>query len=87
MPRVKIGVSRQIVIPKKIYDALGLNPGDYLDIKLYQKRLLITPKEFKDKRPEIDKRLAMGEEDVKAGRVSGPFKTVAEVARHLNAIK
>jgi AbrB family looped-hinge helix DNA binding protein len=31
MPTVKLGTSRQIVIPKKLYDDLGLAAGDYLD--------------------------------------------------------
>jgi AbrB family looped-hinge helix DNA binding protein len=31
MPTVKLGRSRQIVIPKKLYDVLGLAPGDYLE--------------------------------------------------------
>ena len=34
MPAVKIGVSRQVVIPKKIHDKLGLAPGDYLEVEL-----------------------------------------------------
>ena len=40
-----------------------------------------------DKHPEIEQRLAEAEEDVQAGRVSGPFKTAEEVARHLNAVR
>jgi len=47
MPTVKLGRSRQIVIPKKLYDALGLAPGDYLEVELYtDNRLLVTPKEL-----------------------------------------
>jgi hypothetical protein len=33
----------------------------------------------------IDKRLAEAEEDVKAGRVSGPFATVDQLKQHLDA--
>jgi AbrB family looped-hinge helix DNA binding protein len=88
MPTVKLGRSRQIVIPKKLYDALGLAPGDYLEVELYKdNRLLVTPKELVDKHPEIEKRLAEAEEDMKAGRVSGPFTTAQELAQHLNAIR
>ena len=47
MSTVKLGRSRQIVIPKKLYDALGLAPGDYLEVELYKdNRLLVTPKEL-----------------------------------------
>ena len=88
MPTVKLGTSRQIVIPKKLYNALGLTPGDYLEVEIYEgNRLLVTPKELVDKHPEIEQRLAEAEEDVQAGRVSGPFKTAEEVARHLNAVR
>ena len=88
MPTMKLGRSRQIVIPKKLYDALGLAPGDYLEVELYQdNRLLVTPKELVDKHPEIEKRLAEAEEDLKASRVSGPFKTAEELAQHLRAVR
>ena len=88
MPTVKLGRSRQIVIPKKLYDALGLAPGDYLEVELYKdNRLLVTPKELVDKHPEIDQRLAEAEEDITAGRVSGPFHTAQELAQHLHAVR
>jgi hypothetical protein len=48
---------------------------------------LVTPKELVDKHLEIDKRLAEAEKDMKVGRVSGPFKTVEELAQHLQAIR
>jgi len=35
-PTVKLGVSRQIVIPKKLYDALRLSPGSYLEVQLHK---------------------------------------------------
>lgn len=65
---VKLGVSRQIAIPKDIHDELGLMPGDYLDIEIRGNQLILTPKQL------IEKRLAEALEDVKAGRVSKPYK-------------
>ena len=86
MPTVKLGASRQIVIPKKLYDELGLEAGDYLEVELYEGgKLLVTPKELVDKHPEIDKRLTEAEEDVKAGRVRGPFKNADEVVKALRS--
>jgi len=35
MPTVKLGASRQIVIPKHIHDALGLEAGDFLEVEIY----------------------------------------------------
>ena len=76
------------MIPKKLYDALGLAPGDYLEVELYKdNRLLVTPKELVDKHPEIDQRLAEAEEDITAGRVSGSFHTAQELAQHLHAVR
>ena len=86
MPTVKLGASRQMVIPKKLYDDLGLAAGDYLEVELYEgRKLLVTPKELVDKHPEIDKRLAEAEEDIKAGRVHGPFATANEAVKALRS--
>lgn len=75
MPMVKVGVSRQIAIPKKLYDQLGLAPGDYLEVELRGNQLVLTLKEL------IDKRLAEGLEDLKKGRVTGPFENVGEATQ------
>ncbi|MDP3772474.1 MAG: AbrB/MazE/SpoVT family DNA-binding domain-containing protein [bacterium] len=86
LPTVKIGVSRQMVIPKKFYDTLGLVPGDYLEVDLYQgNRLLVTPKALVNRHPEIDHLLNEAENDIKTGRVSNSFATVTQLKRHLDA--
>jgi len=77
MTAVKIGVSRQVVIPKKIHDELGLAPGDYLEVEVRGNRLILTPKAL------VEKRLAEGLEDIKKGRVLGPYKTAKEAMRAL----
>ena len=79
MPAVKIGVSRQVVITKKIHDQLGLTPGDYLEVELHNNRLILTPKAL------VEKRLAEGLEDIRKGRVLGPFKTAREAMRALRS--
>ena len=86
MPVVKVGTSRQVVIPKKLYDELGLSPGDYIEVERHGSKLVLTPKQLVEKHPEIDQRLAEAEEDVKAGRISGPFQSADELARHLETI-
>ncbi|HEY4515101.1 MAG TPA: AbrB/MazE/SpoVT family DNA-binding domain-containing protein [Candidatus Paceibacterota bacterium] len=40
---VKLGSNRQIVIPKKICDELGLKPGDYLSVEIQGKNIVYTP--------------------------------------------
>jgi AbrB family looped-hinge helix DNA binding protein len=84
MPTVKLGASRQIVIPKQLYDELGLEAGDFLEVEIYEGgKLLVTPKDLVDRHPKIDKRLAEAEEDVKAGRVKGPFTTADDAVNAL----
>lgn len=88
IPAVKLGASRQIVIPKRFYEVLGLTPGDYLEVERYKtNQLLITPKELVDKHPAITKRLEEAEKDVRAGRIIGPFNTAEEAVRALKSAK
>jgi AbrB family looped-hinge helix DNA binding protein len=81
MAVVKIGVSRQVAIPKKLHDQLGLAPGDYLQVELEGDRLILTPKAL------IEKRLAESLEDIRQGRVHGPFKSVPALLRSLHRTK
>jgi AbrB family looped-hinge helix DNA binding protein len=81
MAVVKIGVSRQVAIPKKLHDQLGLEPGDYLQVELEGDRLILTPKAL------IEKRLAEGLEDIRQGRVHGPFRSMPALLRSLHRTK
>ena len=86
MAAVRIGASRQVVIPKKIHDRLGLAPGDYLDVELAQGKVVMTPKapvgmRFK---AELDQRLVEGLADFDAGRSHGPFDSAKEAIRFLH---
>jgi AbrB family looped-hinge helix DNA binding protein len=78
---VKIGVSRQVVIPKKIHDQLGLEPGDYLEVELEGDRVVLTPKAL------VEKRLAEGLDDVRKGHMRGPFKSVPALIRSLRKVR
>jgi AbrB family looped-hinge helix DNA binding protein len=77
MPAVKLGVSRQVAIPKKLHDQLGLSPGDYLEIEVKDNRIILTPKLL------VDRRLAEAETDVRKGRVHGPFTTPAAAVKEI----
>jgi len=52
MAAVKIGASRQVVIPKKIHQKLGLMAGDYLEVEEKKGKVVFTPKTLVDKRTE-----------------------------------
>jgi len=77
MTAVKLGVSRQVVIPRKIHDELGLTSGDYLEVEVKKGKIVLTPKTL------IEKEIAEGLEDIKKGRVSGPFSSADDVINHL----
>lgn len=79
---VKLGVSRQVVIPKRIHDALGLRPGDYLQVEATGGRVVFTPKTLVDKR--IERRIAESLEDFAAGRSYGPFDSAEEMIDSLH---
>jgi AbrB family looped-hinge helix DNA binding protein len=74
---VKVGVSRQVAIPKRIHDQLGLVPGDYLQVELKGDKVVMTPQAM------IERRLAEGLDDFKKGRMRGPFASAAEMASSL----
>lgn len=79
MSAVKIGTSRQVVIPKKLHDELGLAAGDYLEVELHRGRLVMTPKAL------IEKGLAEGLDDIRKGRIHGPFRSARALIRSLHA--
>jgi AbrB family looped-hinge helix DNA binding protein len=79
---VKLGVSRQVVIPKKLHDRLGLKPGDYLEVEEQQGKVVMTPKALVDKR--VQAAFAESMEDFKSGRYSGPFDTAEEATASLH---
>ncbi len=81
---VKLGVSRQVVIPKKLHDRLGLKPGDYLEVEELQGKVVMTPKTLIDSRVHAAFRESM--EDFKAGRYSGPFDTAEQATASLKKI-
>ena len=81
MSAVKVGISRQVAIPKKLHDLLGLSPGDYLEIELVDNRLVLTPKAL------IEKRLAESFDDYRKGRVRGPFSSAKEMRRAFRSRK
>jgi AbrB family looped-hinge helix DNA binding protein len=74
----RLGVSRQVAIPKKIHDELGLEPGDYLEVERKDDQIILTPTAL------IEKRLAEGLADIKEGRTYGPFRSVKEMLRSLH---
>jgi len=81
----------QVTIPTRIRTRLGIADGDVLDMKVRSNCVVLTRKRAEDadddltpeQRKVIDARLAEGLEDVRMGRVYGPFKTIVELERSM----
>ena len=90
MPLVKIGTRHQVTIPKSIVDRLGLQAGHYVEVRLEDGRIIITPKEIVDQRHswfwtrEWQEGIQEALEDLKAGRVVGPFERLEDALKALD---
>ena len=67
----------QVVIPQSVRDQVGVNVGDVFEAKAHKGTIVFEPKSI------VDRAIAEGLADVKAGRVSGPFDTVDEMLASL----
>jgi AbrB family looped-hinge helix DNA binding protein len=48
MPIGKVGQRRQVVIPKDIFEALGLQTGDFVEMTKVKNTVVIKPKKLVD---------------------------------------
>jgi len=81
MPIVTVKNRFQVVIPQRVREQVGVAVGDTLEAKVERGRITLTP------RPVVDSATAEGLEDVRKGRVRGPFKTVDEMIDSLKGRK
>ncbi len=79
---VKIGTSRQVVIPKRIHNQLNLSAGDYLEVAIEGSRVIFTPKTIADR--YVDARIEDGLNDVANGMVSESFSSAGELLASLH---
>ena len=92
MPISKLGQRRQVVIPKQIWDELGFEIGDYVEVQWVKGTVVIKPKKLVDRDDElmpeqkavIDAGIAEGLEDLKHGRVSPVFSSARDLTRYLH---
>jgi len=63
----------QVVIPQGVREQIGVAVGDILEAKVERGRIVLTPKSL------VDRAIAEGLEDVRKGRVRGPFHTADEM--------
>lgn len=79
MPIVRIRTNRQVTIPKKVFDDLGLREGDFVEVVRSENTVLIRPKKLVDADDtltrEEEKIVAKGFEELKQGK-SVPWSQV-----------
>lgn len=79
MPVVRIRTNRQVTIPKKVFDDLGLREGDFVEVVRAENNVLIKPKKLVDPEDtltlEEERIVEKGFEDLKKGK-SIPWSTV-----------
>ena len=81
-----------MTIPRRVRSAVGLADGDFVEVRAVGRKIVITPQVVIDRakfpsaddeytpaeRRIIDARLKKSDEDIKHGRVYGPFETHKE---------
>ncbi len=77
MELVSVKNKYQVVIPQSVREQIGIAVGDVLEAKVEKGKITLTPKSI------IDRAIAEGLDDVKRGRVYGPFKTMDELLASL----
>ena len=85
MPTVmKISPQGQIRIPEKIMKALGITKGDYVEVDVDKKQIVLKPRKLIDPSQgwywtkEWQKMEARVDDEIKEGRVSPEFKTAED---------
>lgn len=80
MALVRVKQKFQVTIPAAIREQLHLAEGEFLDARTVRGTIVLTPKAVVD-RAEVDAAIDEGLEDVRKGRVTGPFKNAKEFRR------
>lgn len=95
---VKVQQKGQVTIPTRLRHQAGISEGDLLEAICRRGKIILTPKLVIDRskfptaddeytpeqRRAIDARLAQSTEDIKKGRLYGPFETHEEMIDFLH---
>lgn len=85
MSLVTIKNKYQIVIPAKVRREVSLRVGDFLQAGVENGKIVLSPQAVIDRKhlTKLPKYLRESLEDVRMGRVSGPFNSVSALRKHL----
>jgi AbrB family looped-hinge helix DNA binding protein len=91
MARVKLSARRQITIPAETAKRLGLKAGEELELVESEKAIVLVPRKHipKDQQwyytDEWQKMMQEAFDDLKHGRMRGPFENVEEFIHDLRS--
>jgi AbrB family looped-hinge helix DNA binding protein len=86
---IKVQNKGQVTIPTRLRTQAGIEQGDMMEASFHHGKIILVPKVVIDRskfptaddeytptqRKTVDRRLAKADEDVKKGRLHGPFET------------
>jgi AbrB family looped-hinge helix DNA binding protein len=85
MPIGKIGQRRQVMIPKAICEALGLETGDCVEVTQVKRTVVMTPKKMVDAdevlTPKEEAMVRTGERELRQGKSKSWSAIKHELAR------
>ncbi len=79
MSLVKVREKYQVTLPAAVRRKAGIAVGDLLEAQVKGTKITLTPKRI------VDRELALALEDVRKGRVHGPFRSAREAVRSLRS--
>jgi AbrB family looped-hinge helix DNA binding protein len=95
MSALRLRPKNQITLPKAVCDELGIKEGDYFTVQVTKKAkrvppgaVILTPSEVVERpwtEAEWREKEREADEDIKAGRLHGPFDTADEAIAFLRA--
>ncbi|MGH9459657.1 MAG: AbrB/MazE/SpoVT family DNA-binding domain-containing protein [Vicinamibacteria bacterium] len=77
-PLVKVKEKYQVTLPASVRARVGVGVGDLLEAEVQGKKITLTPKSL------VDRELAHALEDVRRGRVIGPFPSAKAMLEDLH---
>ncbi|MBM3745587.1 MAG: AbrB/MazE/SpoVT family DNA-binding domain-containing protein [Acidobacteria bacterium] len=80
-PLSRIGQRRQVVIPKPVFESLGLQEGDFVEVSTDRRLIILKPKKLVDAEdvltPAEAAKVRKGEAELRQGR-SRPWRAVRD---------
>ncbi len=77
-PLVKVKEKYQVTLPASVRARVGVGVGDFLEGEVQGKKITLTPQSL------VGRELALAWEDVRKGRVHGPFRSAKEAIAFLH---